>query len=381
MDLSISWPQLYERQVIGTFRGRSAIELACRLFGVGFGHEVLVPAYNCGTEIDAVRCSGAQIVGYQVTRQCEIDLEDLISRRSSRTRAVYLIHYFGWEQPMKELRRWCDDQNLLLIEDCALALFSSGFSGSIGRIGDAAIFSLPKSLGFCHGGLLSLIPSQALRMPDLKPAGFVTLLDEIWHSARVGTSGWLEKFGLLGPFLATRRRFRESGHVPDADCNLPQMPADYYFTPRIHADRELHPKAYKVAGSQSFDMIVRRRRRNYLRLAEMLDGIPGFEPLFHKLPEGVCPLSFPLIVSNRDACVRALLTRGIEAFPWWGGFHRNAINWPQFPDACWLKHNLLTLPIHQGLDDQHLSYVAKTFTHLLQFQGDSEVRYAKPLAP
>ena len=123
-----SWPQLPRSLGDWHLRGRSAVALACRLFGIGPGHEVLVPAYNCGTELDALLHSGAQVVGYQVSRKCEIDLEDLIGRRSARTRAVYFIHYFGWEQPMEELRRWCDDQGLLLIEDCALALFSKGSS-------------------------------------------------------------------------------------------------------------------------------------------------------------------------------------------------------------------------------------------------------------
>jgi len=69
-DLSSRWPQLRDRRVLGTYRGRSAVALACRLLGIGPGHEVLVPAYNCGTELDAVLHSGARIVGYRVSRRC-----------------------------------------------------------------------------------------------------------------------------------------------------------------------------------------------------------------------------------------------------------------------------------------------------------------------
>jgi perosamine synthetase len=364
-----SWPQFRERCVIGTYRGRSAIALACRLLGIGPGHEVLVPAYNCGTELDAVLYSGAHIVGYQVSRQCEIDLQDLIGRRSSRTRAVYLIHYFGWEQPMADLRRWCDDQDLLLIEDCALALFSKGCSGAIGRTGDAAIFSLPKTLGFYHGGLLSISASRAVAAPILAPAGFASLLKEIQLSARAKTLGSMERFGIFGALLSARRRFRGNRHLPNADGELPQMPDDYYFNAEIYADRAFHPRAFKVAGSLSCDEIVRCRRGNYSRLAGMLDRIHGLKPLFHELPEGVCPLSLPLVVSNRDAFVEALQARGIAAPPWWAGFHRNGIDWSQFPDARWLKQNVLTLPIHHRLEDRHLTFIAETVDQLIQSAG------------
>jgi perosamine synthetase len=365
-DLASSWPQLQDRLVIGAYSGRSAVSLACRLLGLGAGHEVLVPAYNCGMEIDAVLHSGAAVAGYRVSRQCDIDLADLAARRSSRTRAVYLIHYFGWEQPMEELRRWCDDEGLLLIEDCALALFSRGPSGGIGRMGDAVIFSLPKTLGFCHGGLLSLPRSRSVDVPRLSPAGFTTWLKEIRHSARSMTLGTLEQLGLYGALLGARRRLGRHSRALDTDAGLPRMPDEYYFNAQTHANRGLGPWASAVASSASCEEIVRRRRHNYLRLAGALDGIPDVKPLFRHLPDGVCPLSLPLLVSNRDAYVEVLLGKGIPAFPWWAGFHRNGIEWAQFPEACWLKHHVLTLPVHQGLDDRHLNHVADTASRVLR---------------
>ena len=364
--LAGSWPQLRDRQVIATYHGRSAVALACRLLGIGRDHEVLVPAYNCGTEIDALQYSGARVVGYQVSRRCEINLADLMARKSERTRAVYLIHYFAWEQPMQELRRWCDEQGLFLIEDCALALFSEGATGNIGRMGDAAIFSLPKTLGCCHGGLLSLSASHMVEMPRLLPAGFSAVFQEIQRSIRVAAFAGLERLGLYGASLAVRSRFRRKQDMRKAVGELPQMPDDYYFNPSEDADRGIHPRLFALAESVSWKQVVHRRHANYLQLAGALDGIPGLKLLYDQLPEEVCPLSLPLLVPNRDACVELLQARGIAALPWWAGFHRNGIVWDQFPDACWLKHNLLTLPIHQGLDDQHLAYVAETATQVFR---------------
>lgn len=367
-----AWPQLRGRTVIGTYRGRTAIALACRLLGIGPGHEVLVPAYNCGTEIDALLQSGARVVGYRVSQQCEVDVEDLKARRSNRTRAVYLIHYFGWEQPMGELRRWCDDQGLLLIEDCALSLFSDGTTGAIGRMGDASIFSLPKTLGFHHGGLLSMPAPLTVELPHLKPAGLRVLVREIRNSTRATAFRGLESLGLYGTALSLRRSPLWKFRPLDADASAggggarPDIPRDYYFDAEADADRTIHSQVWLASTAFSADDLIRRRRSNYLRLAGELQELDGAKLLYADLPDGICPLCLPVVVANRDAYVALLQAKGIAAPPWWAGFHRNGIDWTQFPEACWLKHNILTLPIHQGMDDRHLSYVAKAFVQALQ---------------
>jgi perosamine synthetase len=368
--------QFRDCHVIGTFRGRTAISLACDLLGIGPGHEVLVPAYNCGTELDALQHSGAQVVGYRISQNCQIDLDDLKSRKTNRTRAVYLIHYFGWGQPMAEIRRWCDDHGLFLIEDCALALFSEGAKGSIGRTGDVAIYSLTKTLGTWHGGLLTL-PSgaRAVPIPGLSPAGKGVLMEEIWHSVKPAVFRGLDLFGLYGALHSMRSTFRDNSKTSDDQIEYPGMPGNYYFNPDVDGDRAVHPQLWGLFNSLSCEEIVRRRRDNYLRLADALSRISSTKPLYKLLPAGVCPLSFPLLVANRDKCIKAFQARGIAAYPWWAGFHRSAIDWSQFPEACYLKRHVLTLPIHHALDDWHMEHVAET---AVEFFIRSKMKWGAP---
>lgn len=364
-----AWPQLQGRTVIGTLRGRTAVALACRLLGIHSSHEILVPAYNCGTEIDALMHCGADLVGYQITRRCEIDLDDLFSRLTKRTRAVYLIHYFGWEQPMDKIRAWCDEHGLLLIEDCALALFSAGQNGGIGRHGDAAIYSLPKSLGVVQGGLLTLAAPPAGGMPTLKSTGSDIWLKEIRYSTRAAVFENLEKLGVYGALVsAHRRRKASAGSTPPAG-ELPDMPENYYFNPDAEAERALHPKTEALLDTIPWQQQIRARRENYSRLARALAGIPGVELLFDELPAGVCPLSLPLLVENRDPCARDLQARGISAFPWWAGFHRGALDWASFPDACWLKNHVLTVPVYSGMKTRQCDEMAEMISEVLAVSG------------
>ncbi|MDB6093013.1 MAG: UDP-4-amino-4-deoxy-L-arabinose-oxoglutarate aminotransferase [Verrucomicrobia bacterium] len=360
------WPQLAGRAVTGTYRGRTAIALACELLGISSGDEVLMPAYNCGTEIDAVQSTGAKAVLYRITSRAQLDLEDLMARRTEKTKAVYVIHYFGWEQSMARIRLWCDKSKIQLIEDCALSLLSEGETSAIGRIGDAAIYSLPKTLGFTHGGLLALPSAKATTLPKLRPAGFSQLKREVRNSAKTTAMGMMDAGRLYGSALALRRLSRrgssKSAPVPGPGAARELMPADYAFDPATDANRGIHSAVLEVSAALPWQEIIKRRRANYTRLAKRTERLLELTPLFPNLGEGVCPLSFPFVVRNRDQWVARLQAQGIAALPWWKGYHGDTLGWEKFPEACHLKDAVMTLPIGHNLDESQVDYIADCLT-------------------
>ena len=95
--------------------------------------------------------------------------------------------------------------------------------------------------------------------------------------------------------------------------------------------------------------VVWRRRRNYSELLELTGCIEGVRPLYANLPEGVCPLALPLLVTDRRHADSELAQRGIAVSGWWA--YHPALPWDYFPDACFLKDSTLCLPVHQCLDD------------------------------
>ena len=148
------WPQLRRNTVIGTYMGRTAVWQLCQIWGLGEGDEVLIPAYNCGTEVDPLIKAKVTPVLYRVDREVWIDTEDIRRRTTHRTRAIFVIHYFGWPQPIGELARWCHEKDIRLVEDCAQSLFAEGPDGPLGTQGDAAKHrSLRKFLPVPDGGI------------------------------------------------------------------------------------------------------------------------------------------------------------------------------------------------------------------------------------
>src|SRR5882672_1826646 len=115
---------------------------------------VLVPDYHSGVEVWAMRAASASLRYYRIDRAMEPDLDELRRLCALGARALYVIHYLGWPQPMAEIAALCAEYGLILIEDCALSLLSEPQGRPLGSTGDYAVFCLYKTLPIPNGGLL-----------------------------------------------------------------------------------------------------------------------------------------------------------------------------------------------------------------------------------
>lgn len=134
--------------------GRNALWHGLGSLHLSEGDEVLIPAYNWGGEVDTVIAAGLSPRFFKVHLCLTPDLHDLQAAVSSRTRAVLVIHYFGFPQPLSELTAFCARNGLLCIEDCATALFSRQGTVSLGTGGVFSIFCPYKTLPLPQSGLL-----------------------------------------------------------------------------------------------------------------------------------------------------------------------------------------------------------------------------------
>ena len=353
-----AWHHGSNRHIYYTHKGRCGLGLLCKHWQLKEGDEVLVPAYNCGTEIDPFIHYGLNAIFFKVDQQATIDFEDLLQKVTHRTKVIYVTHYFGWSQDIKALSEYCRMNKLYLIEDCALSLFSNPVKRPIGVLGDAAIYSFPKTLPVPDGGALTVSVDDPLTETPKKSPPAKVIMKEMLPFIKRAVLGIAERIGLYG-YLSqrlTQSRGGSKGATLLTPAGFPEMPKSYYYDEGIENMTASTITQYILRGTCP-ESVVQRRRQNYFRLYKAVEKSNLFKSLYQNLPEGVCPLYLPVIVENRErACLR-LNEMGIAAVQWWAGFHR-AFDWVKFPEARFLKEHLLAMPIHQQLTDDKMNYIA-----------------------
>lgn len=350
------WFNFTNCRSILTYQGRYAIGLMCKLFQIGPKDEVLIPAYNCGAEIEPFLWIGAKVILYKVDRRTKIDEEDILRRITPKTKIVYITHFFGWPQAIDDISKYCKDNGVYLVEDCALSLFNSGLASRIGGIGDAAIYSFVKFLPAADGGAVVIRKNITSANKELSPPDFRSVFLSCLPLAK---KWFMHEFSFWQHFEITRKMLVKSWlkkPAEETDEIRPAMLASNRFQQK-RSEWSMSKLSMSILSITNPGEIVRRRRRNYLYLHESLSDARKFQPLFESLPDGVCPQSFPAYVSDRQRWCEHLETKGILVGGW-PGYHPG-FNWDEYPEAIDLKSNLLTLPVHQNLEERHLEHIVR----------------------
>ena len=140
-----------KKNVVAVNSGTSALELAYELAGIKAGDEVISPCLTCtATNIPLVR-RGAKIVFADISKDLNINIEDVKQKLTSNTKAIVFIHFGGNNRGLKELLAICRERKIILIEDAAQAVGSEYWG-----VGDFTCISLQaiKTITSGDGGFL-----------------------------------------------------------------------------------------------------------------------------------------------------------------------------------------------------------------------------------
>ena len=345
-----------DQNVTFVHKGRVAIRHAADLIVSSSQDEILVPSYNCGSEIDPILQSGCKTILYRINKKALVDINDLEAKITSKTKAVYVTNFFGFSPDIEDIRKLCDLKKLVLIEDCALSLFSAHAARELGTFGDIAIFSFPKTLSVPDGGALVinnpqlLSPNWKLQKPKCAPIfkSIMPLVKATILRSLARSTGKSTLIKIFAGKSAARRAAID-------DDTMQKMPGSYYFDETI-SNAAISNLTRRMLRNISSPDIINLRRQNYLTYLEALKHTDRIEPLYRELPPGVCPLLFPVIVPERNRIYAKLTADLIAVAPWWAGYHPD-LPWDKYPDACFLKDNILVLPVHQQLNTEDILFI------------------------
>lgn len=137
--------------------GTLALYLAMKALGLGAGDEVLVQDITFIASANAVEMVGAKPVFVDIVSYDDpsIDLSKIVLNKN--VKAMVIAHLFGTAcSNILEIKKYCQDNNLLLVEDAAQALAIDSVHGHCGTFGDVGTFSFyaDKTITTGEGGFV-----------------------------------------------------------------------------------------------------------------------------------------------------------------------------------------------------------------------------------
>jgi perosamine synthetase len=333
---SLPFPFSRERKIYAS----SALSLVYHLFRaleLDAKAVVLAPDYHPARAMRAIRSAGAHLRFYRTKRDLTVDLEDLEDQLSPEAKVLYVIHHFGFPQPIEALSKIAKERGLILIEDCSESLFSFYEERPLGSFGAHAVFCLQTALPVPNGGLL-LASGKALE----------TIERVRWRPN-----------DLSAVALPSLRLMLGRGR-PLIERTTDVLLGNGAFDPD-RARYEMAPLTRHLLERIDFDAVPERRRDVYSRLLHRLDG--WITPLKGELGAGVCPLFLPVAIEEKHAAIEQLRARGVGAIDP-GSSADPGVDERRSKDARWLREHAVGIPAHQDLGLEHIAHVVRSVREL-----------------
>jgi aminotransferase EvaB len=327
-EFEVRFAQLVgSRHAIGVNSGTDALRLSLKALGVGPGDEVVTAANTFIATVGAIADVGARPVFVDCANDYCMNLDQLDAAMTSRTKAVIPVHLSGAMVDMPRLLSIAESRGIAVIEDACQAIMSSFDDRAAGSWGLTGTFSL-HPLKFLNvwgdGGVIT------------------TNEDDIAKSLRL-----LRNHGLVGRDV-----------VVSLGCN---------------SRLDTLQAVVALSGLDQAKWILAERQRNAAFYDDALAALPQIA-LPPRNPRVVHSLvTYQVLAERRDALLAYCAAREIECkihypIPLYcqEGLRHLGYQPGDFPVADHHACTAITLPVHQYLRQDQLSFVVETIREFYQ---------------
>lgn len=122
--------------------GTAALHCACIAAGIGPGDEVITTPITFAASANCALYCGARPVFADINPNTyNIDPQSIIDKITDKTKAVIAVDFTGQAVPVDEIRKICDEHNLVFIEDAAHSIATKYKGQQVGSLADMTCFS------------------------------------------------------------------------------------------------------------------------------------------------------------------------------------------------------------------------------------------------
>lgn len=309
-------------------------------YGLTDGDEVIVPAVTWPTTIYPVIQNGLSPVFCDVDSGFNLSLDSLKTMVSERTKAVFLVHLLGQPAKLSEIKSFCDEKGLILIEDCCESLGTKVGGVKVGNVGEMGSFS------FYFGHHMTTIEGGMIVTNDKE-------LHDLLKSAR--SHGWIRG-------SVRSDRYPEYKHK------------DFVFDMLGYNFRSTNMNAViGLVQLKKLQASIEKRIENHKYFLGKIKGM-GLEPQKVDFDE-TSSFSLALLFDSeakRDFVMEYIIEKGIESRPVVAG---NLLRQPVFKDHGYRSDELATsdkihdrgiyLPNNQFIDKEKVDYIVDSIKEAL----------------
>ncbi|MBO4368492.1 MAG: DegT/DnrJ/EryC1/StrS family aminotransferase, partial [Desulfovibrio sp.] len=256
-----------------TMNGCAALEMSAQLCCFKAGDEFIIPSHTFTASCYPYIKKGGIPVWADIDPKTRVVTAKTIeSVITPKTRAVVVVHLYGYVADMPDIVALCQERGLLLIEDTAQAIGSTLNGRRAGSFGDMAIFSFHS-----HKNLTTLGEGGMLYVKDPALRNLVPLLRHNGHCAYAfdRPDYWVPAMGNVDlPMLGDRALYPNNMCLGEIECALGAKMLERIDT--INSEKRARAMTF-IDGLADFPELQFHReatsRHNYhLLVAQMMSG-------------------------------------------------------------------------------------------------------------
>lgn len=358
-----SWRQLFAHTLSNDgywnrdiFTSKSAVSIrlivqGCREVLKKSDITLAVPEYFCAETEEEYRDDNLQIIRYPITKYFDPEwdaVKELFSGEKKRHIDLFLfVHYFGQYHDLNRARTFCDNNQTILIEDCAHALYDYG---KVGQKGDFVLFSPHKLIPIPDGAIIRC--NENKKNPDV--ALIYESIKQSLNKNQKANNSEIIRWKLKKVVQKLIRLNRYS----------PYKREEHFLKGSFNKTDSIVISEYskKILSSLSYEdlkEITYRRRENVSLINWIVNQVsPEVIPLVSEQNDSPFFAAFSLEkVANPDEVISHLENMGFKI-----------LFWPTLPAdieilsesnlSRRLSRDLFAIPCHQGINPQELAKIA-----------------------
>lgn len=175
----------------------TALHLSLICAGISEGDEVICPSLTYIATPNAIKYTDATPIFADVNNDYNLDIEDVKSKITPKTKAILLVHQIGMPADIHAYKDLCHEQGLTLIEDAACAIGSSYKNDKIGSHSDFVCFSFHprKVITTGDGGMITTSNEEIYNKLKLLRQHGMSINDRVRHSSK---TVMIEEYPIIG---------------------------------------------------------------------------------------------------------------------------------------------------------------------------------------